>query len=431
MTSTPAHPPRPPQGSTAQPGSESSAADPVTTERVPWDASTALDEAMARLRSVLDESKSALAEAADPTPAAEPELPRTPSAGPARPTPSVGSPTPRTVSETASATSPGLHTGSHARIEPTTPRPRTASPRRPSANHSARPVDPALPLIEPDPLPTPSAAADTAPVHHGADTRHPAPEASVTRSFDQVLAGERPSAPLADELPSAYDTPLPRAAAAAPAVSVDEPVTAAVAPRPQREPKPPREPRPRRTSKRTAAAPTPKPQRKPASDTPARIRIAERLSALRELWRIRRVRVAALAVGGALILAAVAVPVVTQLAVRSGAAGAAEAGTAEGLSGEDLLAEVGTLMVLPEETPTIATVEDPATLSTEPFFARAETGDRVLIFPESRLAVLYRESQHIIVNAGTLSIGVDPDGSDQAPSEEAAEPPAEEVPQTE
>lgn len=360
--------------------------EPASAERVPWDASTALDEAMARLRSVLAESKSALAEAADPTPAGEPEPPRTPSAGPARPAQSVDSPTPRTVPETASATSPGLHTGSHARIEPTTPRPRAASPRRPSASHSARPAaSTALPAIEPDPLPTPSAAAD----------------------IDSV----------------SVDEPVAHAAAVAPRPLAEPP--------PRREPKPEREPRPRRTSKRSAAVPAPKPQRKPAADTRARIRLADRLGSLGELWRIRRVRIVALALGGALILAAVAAPVVTQFATRSGAGDATEAGAAEGLSGEDLLAEVGTLMVLPEETPTIATVEDPATLSTEPFFARAETGDRVLIFPESRLSVLYRESQHIIVNAGTLSIGVDPAASDQAPSEEAVEPPAEEVPQAE
>jgi hypothetical protein len=137
-----------------------------------------------------------------------------------------------------------------------------------------------------------------------------------------------------------------------------------------------------------------------------------------------------ISVAAALMLGAVAVavPIIANPPPRAGGDAAAESAASTGLSGDELLTRVGSLMVLPEEAPTIATVEDPATLSAEPFFARAQTGDRVLIFPESRLAVLYRESQHLIINAGTLSVGVDPAARADAPIEEAVEPPAEEAP---
>src|SRR5258708_6866133 len=55
-----------------------------------------------------------------------------------------------------------------------------------------------------------------------------------------------------------------------------------------------------------------------------------------------------------------------------------------------LLADVGKLMVLPEgEAPTIATVVDPAKLKSQPFFADAKVGDKVLIYTFARKAILY------------------------------------------
>src|SRR3989344_5484951 len=55
-----------------------------------------------------------------------------------------------------------------------------------------------------------------------------------------------------------------------------------------------------------------------------------------------------------------------------------------------LLADVSALIVLPEgENPTIATVTDPERLKEQPFFAKAKTGDKVLIYTNARNAVLY------------------------------------------
>lgn len=47
-------------------------------------------------------------------------------------------------------------------------------------------------------------------------------------------------------------------------------------------------------------------------------------------------------------------------------------------------------MVLPpNESPTMATVSDPEKLKDQPFFANAKKGDKVLIFSESRKAILF------------------------------------------
>jgi hypothetical protein len=71
-----------------------------------------------------------------------------------------------------------------------------------------------------------------------------------------------------------------------------------------------------------------------------------------------------------------------------------------------LIARVASLVSLPEgETPTIATVTDVEKLRTQTFFAKAENGDRVLIFSKARKAYLYRPSTNKIVEIGPINIG--------------------------
>lgn len=62
-----------------------------------------------------------------------------------------------------------------------------------------------------------------------------------------------------------------------------------------------------------------------------------------------------------------------------------------------LVADVAKLMILPEELPTIATVTDPKALTGQPFFEKAEAGDRVLVFTDAKKAILYRPSIKKIV----------------------------------
>ncbi len=69
------------------------------------------------------------------------------------------------------------------------------------------------------------------------------------------------------------------------------------------------------------------------------------------------------------------------------------------------LTKIGKFMLLPaKEQPTLATVVDASKLKTQPFFANAKNGDRVILYVNSKLAILYRPSENKIINVGPLSI---------------------------
>lgn len=67
-----------------------------------------------------------------------------------------------------------------------------------------------------------------------------------------------------------------------------------------------------------------------------------------------------------------------------------------------LSAKVGKLMQLPDETPTVATVQDASKLKGQDFFKDAKNGDKVLIFTSAKKAVIYRESDNKIINSGPI-----------------------------
>jgi len=71
-----------------------------------------------------------------------------------------------------------------------------------------------------------------------------------------------------------------------------------------------------------------------------------------------------------------------------------------------LIGAISKLIVLPEgENPTIATVTDPERLREQPFFAKAKTGDKVLIYTNSRKAILYNPTQNKIIEVAPINIG--------------------------
>ena len=73
---------------------------------------------------------------------------------------------------------------------------------------------------------------------------------------------------------------------------------------------------------------------------------------------------------------------------------------------KDLVAAVSKLMILPEgEDPTIATVADPEKLKDQAFFAKAQKGDKVLIYANAKKAVLYNPESNKIVEVAPLNIG--------------------------
>lgn len=70
-----------------------------------------------------------------------------------------------------------------------------------------------------------------------------------------------------------------------------------------------------------------------------------------------------------------------------------------------LLDRVGTLIILPaNETPVIYEVNDPAILiNQQPFFAGAEQGDKLIIYPNAVKAILYSPSRHVLINVGPIT----------------------------
>lgn len=72
---------------------------------------------------------------------------------------------------------------------------------------------------------------------------------------------------------------------------------------------------------------------------------------------------------------------------------------------ESTVAKLGTLMVLPkDETPTIATVTDKNKLKEQPFFARAQNGDKVILYIKARKAILFREKDNKIIEVAPINI---------------------------
>ncbi len=66
---------------------------------------------------------------------------------------------------------------------------------------------------------------------------------------------------------------------------------------------------------------------------------------------------------------------------------------------------VGRLIVLPVgEQPTIATVSDPARLKSQPFFADAKAGDKVLIYAVAKKAILYSPEEDKIIEVAPLDL---------------------------
>jgi hypothetical protein len=73
---------------------------------------------------------------------------------------------------------------------------------------------------------------------------------------------------------------------------------------------------------------------------------------------------------------------------------------------EQTIAKAGKLMLLPEgETPALATVADPSKLVDQPFFRNALIGDKVLIYPVSRRAIIYSPSRDKIIEVAPVNLG--------------------------
>ncbi len=71
---------------------------------------------------------------------------------------------------------------------------------------------------------------------------------------------------------------------------------------------------------------------------------------------------------------------------------------------EQVQSYIGGFMELPVEVPQFATVSDVTKLRNQTFFAKAQNGDKVLIYPVAHMAILYRPSTKKIISVGPINI---------------------------
>jgi hypothetical protein len=66
---------------------------------------------------------------------------------------------------------------------------------------------------------------------------------------------------------------------------------------------------------------------------------------------------------------------------------------------------VSQLIELPmDEVPTLATVSDSSKLANQPLFAKAQPGDKVLLYPKAKKAYLYRPVTNKLVDVASMQV---------------------------
>jgi len=71
----------------------------------------------------------------------------------------------------------------------------------------------------------------------------------------------------------------------------------------------------------------------------------------------------------------------------------------------ELINRVGKLIELPtDEEPTVATISDKERLGNQPFFQKAKNGDKLLIFPNAKKAILYDPLANKIIDVAPINI---------------------------
>lgn len=69
-----------------------------------------------------------------------------------------------------------------------------------------------------------------------------------------------------------------------------------------------------------------------------------------------------------------------------------------------LISQVGKHMILPSnELPTATTINDVTKLKDQSFFRNAKNNDKLLVYPNTKWAVLYRPSEDMIIEVGAFN----------------------------
>ncbi|MFZ1075465.1 MAG: hypothetical protein WAN50_03775 [Minisyncoccia bacterium] len=84
----------------------------------------------------------------------------------------------------------------------------------------------------------------------------------------------------------------------------------------------------------------------------------------------------------------------------------ANPGLANAEQANSILENVGKLINLPNETPTMATIKDAISAKQgQPFLVDAEDGDVLIVYPNAAQAFLYRPSVNKLINVGPVTNG--------------------------
>ncbi len=84
---------------------------------------------------------------------------------------------------------------------------------------------------------------------------------------------------------------------------------------------------------------------------------------------------------------------------------------------KSLVDRVNKVIELPKsEVPTVATVSDKTKLASQPFFLKAENGDKVLIYNTAKKAYLYRPKDNKVIEVSSLSVSPSTLGASDAAS---------------
>jgi len=75
---------------------------------------------------------------------------------------------------------------------------------------------------------------------------------------------------------------------------------------------------------------------------------------------------------------------------------------------EVIMKRISEVFLLPSEIPTVATISDKEKLKGQTFFDKAENGDKLLLFTNSNLAILYRDSIGKIIEISQISVANSP-----------------------
>jgi hypothetical protein len=76
---------------------------------------------------------------------------------------------------------------------------------------------------------------------------------------------------------------------------------------------------------------------------------------------------------------------------------------------EDIVEKVSKLMIIPSETPQLATLTNLEGVQNQQFFRNALAGDKVLVFKNAKRAIIYRPSEDLIVEVGVVREGSAPE----------------------